>query len=226
MATVGAHLGTLVPPLRCHDPALGWKTRPMDEATPPGVGATEEVLLARRAAAGDERALGEVYDRYGTACYRVALRVTSSPSLAEEVVQETFLSLWRNAGYSEQAGSLRAYLVGAAHHKAVDAVRRESSLARRSSDYGRREAVLAGRAEAPEDALLAGLQAGEVRAALEELAEPQRQAIALAYYGGHTQREIAEMTGVPIGTVKTRMFAGMGRLRARLAPTSEPEATR
>lgn len=221
---MGADVHQLALPAGCHDPAPAWKTRSMEEATAPGVGSTGDVRLANGVAAGEESALGEVYDRYGSLCYRVALQVTSSPALAEDVVQETFLSLWRNAGYSEREGSLRAYLVGTAHHKAVDAVRRESSLARRSSDYGRREAVLAGRADAPEDALLAGLQASEVRTALEELTEPQRQAIALAYYGGHTQREIAEMTGVPIGTVKTRMFAGMGRLRKRLAPTSEPEA--
>lgn len=180
-----------------------------------------DARLAARVAGGESDALAELYDRYGAACFRVALRITSSRVIAEEVVQESFLALWRSDSYSEQIGSLRSWLFALVHHKAVDAVRRESSLARRQNTYGRREEAGSRGGSEPEGVVLDGMRNDEVRAALSDLSPEQREALVLAYFGGHTQREIAEMIGIPLGTVKTRMFSGMRRLQAQLAGIAE-----
>ena len=180
-----------------------------------------DARLASRVALGDADALGELYDRYGAACFRVAHRITANHALAEEVVQESFLAVWRSDRYREGAGTIRTWLFALVHHKAVDAVRRESSLSRRQSTYAGREPVVATASTNPEPAMLDAIRDEEVRAALSDLSAEQRQAIVLAYFGGHTQREIAEMTGLPLGTVKTRMFSGMRRLRHGLAAIAE-----
>lgn len=180
----------------------------------------EDDVLAERLARGDPDALGALYDLHGTICHRLALRVTSSAALADEVVQEVFLALWRDGGYEQRRGSLRAYLCALTHHKAVDVVRREEALARRQDRYGAREHTVSDERDEPETALLSELRDGAVRAALAELSPAQREALLLAYFSGRTQREIAEITGVPLGTVKTRMFAGMRKLQAALR---EPE---
>lgn len=184
-------------------------------------GALSDTELAAAIAAGEREALTEAYDRYGPTCYRVALRVTANPALAEEVVQEVFVALWRRDHYRAERGSLRTFVLATAHHKAVDAVRRESSLARRESAYAGRDVRRVDAHAEPETVLLDGLRDGEVREALLELSGPQRQALLLSYFGGHTQQEISEMIGVPLGTVKTRMFAGMRRMHARLSETSD-----
>ena len=176
----------------------------------------EDPVLAKRLVAGDPDALGALYDRHGTICYRLALRITASAALAEEVVQEVFLTLWRDGGFEERRGSLRAYLCALSHHKAVDVVRREQALARREDHYGIREQSVSSGRDEPEAAVLGELQDGDVRAALADLSPAQREVLVLAYFSGRTQREIAEITGVPLGTVKTRMFAGMRRLQAKL----------
>lgn len=187
-----------------------------EPGAPPFEAAGDDEALADRLAGGDEEALGLLYDRHGTACYRLALRVTSNPALAEEIVQEVFLSLWRDGAYDTRRGSLRSFLCSLAHHKAVDAVRRETALARRQERYGHAQSPVAEADGQPEVAVLAELRDGDVRTALGELSPPQREAIVLAYYGGLSQREVAERTGVPLGTVKTRTLAGLRRLEAAL----------
>ncbi len=187
-----------------------------EPGAPPFEEAGDDQALAGRLAAGDDQALGLLYDRHGTACYRLALRVTSNAALAEEIVQEVFLSLWRDGAYDTRRGSLRSFLCSLAHHKAVDAVRRESALARRQERYGHKESPVAEVDGQPEVAVLAGLRDDDVRAALGELSPAQREALVLAYYGGLSQRQIAERTGVPLGTVKTRTLAGLRRLEAAL----------
>jgi RNA polymerase sigma factor (sigma-70 family) len=193
-------------------------------ARPPGDGVSDADLV-RRLAAGDERAMEELYDRYGRPAYSLARRITGEPVFAEEVVQEVFLALWRDpAKYDPSRGGFASWLLAATHHKAVDAVRREQTLRKRraqaaeEADYYE-TAVATG--PSVEDAVWTGLRGQRVRAALSTLPLPQREALTLAYFGGYTQREIADMTGTPLGTVKTRMLAGMRRLRALLDGVGE-----
>jgi RNA polymerase sigma factor (sigma-70 family) len=172
----------------------------------------------------DSDALGVLYRRHGTACYRMAVRITANQALAEDAVQEAFTGLWRDpAAYSPEHGSVRGWLLGLAHHKAVDMVRRETAQQRRQHAQAAVQALEPSAGADPAVAAWAGIQAAEVRAALAELPEPQRHALALAYFGGYTQREIAQLTGVPLGTVKTRMFAAMRRLQVRLASVASPD---
>ncbi len=168
---------------------------------------------------GQVDALGELYQRHGASCYRLARQVTANDALAEEAVQEAFLGMWRApGGYRAVRGSVRTWLLGLAHHKAVDAVRRETAQQRRQQAQAAQRLVEPSGGDDPAAITWRGMQAAEVRAAVMELPEPQRQVLALAYFGGYTQNEIAALTNAPLGTVKTRTLAAMRRLRARLAP--------
>jgi RNA polymerase sigma factor (sigma-70 family) len=138
--------------------------------------------------------------------------------VAEDAVQEAFTGLWQAPrSYRRARGSVRNWLLALTHHKAVDLVRRETAERRRLTAQAAQQAADPPRSEDPAAAAWAGVQAVEVRAALLELPEAQRQALTLAYFGGYTQSQIAELTGVPLGTVKTRMVTAMRRLRLRLA---------
>ena len=169
---------------------------------------------------GDGTALSELYRRYGRACYSLARRICADDGLAEDVVQEVFLTLWRNPQrFDVTRGAFATWLLTLIHHKSVDAVRRESAIRRRTVP-----APEAGEDWSPtpvpgaDQAAMARIAAGHVREALHRLPAEQRQALALAYYGGHTQREVAALIGIPLGTVKSRMFAGVQRLRSLLEP--------
>lgn len=165
----------------------------------------------------DADALAALYRRHGGVCYRLARRITCDDALAEDAVQEAFTGLWRDPGaYLAALGSVRSWLVAMTHHKAVDLVRREDARRRRQSAHAALRA-LDPPGDDPAEEVWAGIQAEMVRAALAELPAGQRHALALAYFGGYTQREIAQLTGVPLGTVKTRMFAAMKLLRGRLS---------
>jgi RNA polymerase sigma factor (sigma-70 family) len=178
----------------------------------------DDAALVELVSKSDPDALGVLYQRHGSACYRMAVRITANQGLAEDAVQEAFTGLWRDpAAYSRVHGSVRGWLLGLTHHKAVDMVRRETAQQRRQNAQAAQQALDSPADTDPAAAAWAGIQAAEVRAALAELPEPQRHALALAYFGGYTQREIAQLTGVPLGTVKTRMFAAMRRLQVRLA---------
>jgi RNA polymerase sigma-70 factor (ECF subfamily) len=182
-------------------------------------GEPEDSALVRLIVSGDQDALATLYQRHGGACFRLARQVTANATLAEDAVQEAFLSLWRSPGaYLAGRGSVRSWLLGLTHHKSVDSVRRETAQQRRQQAHAAQQALERPASQDPAAAAWDGIQAAEVRAALTELPEPQRHALALAYFGGYTQREIAELTGVPLGTVKTRTFSAMRRLRLRLAP--------
>lgn len=189
----------------------------MDELS---VGTSDEPALVELVVSRDADALDEIYRRHGAACFRLARQVTANPTLAEDCVQEAFLALWRRPeAYQATHGALGTWLLGLTHHKAVDAVRRETAQQRRQAAEGARKAVEAPRvSEDPAAAAWDGIRAEKVRSLLAELPAGQREAIGLAYFGGYTQREIAGLTGVPLGTVKTRMMAGMGRLREALRP--------
>jgi RNA polymerase sigma-70 factor (ECF subfamily) len=173
-------------------------------------------LLAR----GEPDALGELYQRHGTACYRLARQVTANAALAEDAVQEAFTGMWRNpAAYaSDRGSSVRSWLLGMTHHKAVDSVRRETSQQRRRQAHAAQRVLDPPDTHDPAAITWRRMRAAEVRAAVSELPDAQREALVLAYFGGYTQSEIAEMISVPLGTVKTRTFAAMRRLRLRLAP--------
>jgi RNA polymerase sigma-70 factor, ECF subfamily len=176
----------------------------------------DDAALVQLVAVADPDALGVLYQRHGAACFRLARRVTVNDALAEDAVQEAFVGLWRDpAAYVPGQGSVLNWLLGLTHHKAVDFVRRESAQQRRQNAQAAQQA-LDPPPNDPAAAAWAGIRAETVRAALSELPEPQRHALALAYFGGYTQREIAQLTGTPLGTVKTRMFTAMRRLQLRL----------
>jgi RNA polymerase sigma factor (sigma-70 family) len=175
--------------------------------------------LVERVAAGETQALEELYDRYARPAYSLALRVTGDPTFAEEAVQEVFLAIWRRPGrFQAGRGGFATWLLAVVHHKSVDAVRREEAVRRRALALQAVQALDASDppASRPEDAVEERMRGERVRKALRALPESQRQAMTLAYYGGYTQREIAALTGTPLGTVKTRMHRAMGNLRNAL----------
>jgi RNA polymerase sigma factor (sigma-70 family) len=181
----------------------------------------DDAALVELVGKSDHDALAVLYKRHGTMCYRLARRITVNETLAEDAVQEVFTGLWQDpAAYSPGQGSVRNWLLGLTHHKAVDFVRRETAQQRRQNAQAAQRA-LDPPASDPADEAWAGIRAEKVRAALAELPEAQRHALALAYFGGYTQREIANLTGVPLGTVKTRMFAAMRRLHLSLSDHSD-----
>jgi RNA polymerase sigma-70 factor (ECF subfamily) len=174
--------------------------------------------LVRRIAAGDEDAFRGLFRRYAPTAISLARRVARQPYLAEEIVQEAFLALWRNPeAYDPGRGSVRSWLMGMVHHRAVDAVRREESQRRRAEEAKASDVVVV---EDPAEAVVEEVGAPQeretVRAALEGLPEEQRQVIELMYFGGLSQSRIAERLELPLGTVKSRTLLGMRRLRAAL----------
>jgi RNA polymerase sigma-70 factor, ECF subfamily len=179
-----------------------------------------DVQLIQQIVAGDQRALGELYDRWSKPAFSLARRVCADEGLAEDVVQEVFIAFWREPGRFDPArGAFGSWLLTLVHHKAVDAVRRESAIRRRTvpaAEDGEEWSAPPG--PGADQAALGAVVAGQVRDALGRLPDEQREALALAYYGGYTQREVATLTGVPLGTVKSRMFTGVQRLRNVLGP--------
>jgi RNA polymerase sigma factor (sigma-70 family) len=176
-------------------------------------------LVAQR----DAGALEALYERYGRPAYSLARRILTDEALAQDVVQEVFLSLWRNAGrFDAGRGTVATYLLSMTHHRAVDVVRREENLRRwRTSDEGLEfEPDPKARVE---DQVEASERRAEVRAALDGLPAAQREALLLAYFGGYTQREVSALVGVPLGTVKTRMAAGMRKMKASLQDAGREE---
>ena len=161
----------------------------------------------------NEGALAELYDRYGRAAYSLSLRVLRDRALAEDAVQEGFLSAWRSAAAFDPARAKPStWLLTLVHRRAVDLVRREER--RRADPLPEEETAQEGTAE---DEVSLREQRAIVQEALGKLPPDQRAALELAYYGGYTQSELAERLGVPLGTVKSRMFAGLRRLRELLA---------
>lgn len=186
-------------------------------ATPRGL---EDTDLVARLGLGDEAAIEALYERYGGACFALAKRILVDRQLAEDVVQQSFFALWRNESYDPSRGSVSSWLLAVTHHKAVDLVRREGSRRDRiSTEQALVEVAASG--PGPDDVAWQRLRAEHTRAAVRDLPVEQREVVLLAYYGGYTQREIAEMTGLPLGTVKTRTLAAMRALRARLAREGE-----
>jgi RNA polymerase sigma-70 factor (ECF subfamily) len=180
----------------------------------------EDLELHRRVAAGDRAAFDHLYQRYGPAAYGLALRITAQENLAQEVVQDAFLALWRAPeAFDPARGAFRSFFLSLVHHRAVDAVRREERLRRRTERASNLEPVRGEDvAEDVVEAAYLGVRRKEVRAALEVLPPEQRQVIELAYFGGHTQTAIAEILRIPVGTVKTRTLAAMRKMRRVMSP--------
>jgi RNA polymerase sigma factor (sigma-70 family) len=175
--------------------------------------ALQDGQLVALVADRDADALEALYDRYGKVAYSLAHRIVADGTLAQDVVQEVFLSIWRDAGRFDAArGTVSTYLLAMTHHRAVDVVGREENLRRRHTSDDALEFEPDPK-PGVEDDLEAAERRGQVQAALAELPRAQREALALAYFGGFTQREVASLVGVPLGTVKTRMGAGMRKLK-------------
>lgn len=178
---------------------------------------TEADRLLENTADGDLGALRELYDQTGHLVFGTALRVIGDRGYSEEITQEVYLEAWRNAsGFDAARGSAESWLVTIAHRRSVDRVRAERARSDREnifahSSFQRPHDVVADTAERREDS-------GAVIDCLDTLSSPQRDALTLAYYGGHTYREVSEQVGVPLATVKSRIRDGIARLRRCLDP--------
>ena len=179
--------------------------------------------LVARAARGDESAIGQLYDRYGTVLYAVAYRIVGQRADAEEVVLEAFAQAWRDAPrFTADRGSVAGWLTMIARSRALDLVRarsrRERIIATAAADRPDAPPAMGSFRPDPAGALDHEERRRQVREALDTLSPPQRQAIELAYFEGLSQSEIAERLHEPLGTVKTRVRLGMLKLRECLRP--------
>ena len=174
---------------------------------------SDEALLSL-VASSDDQALAELYDRFGRVAYGLALRILRDGTLAQDAVQEAFLAIWRSADrFLAERAKASTWILTLVHRRSVDLVRRE--------DRRRGEPLeSAGEPAAPEtveDEAALGFERRVVQEALSRLQPEQREALELGYYGGLTQSELAERLGLPLGTIKSRMFTGLSRLRELLA---------
>jgi RNA polymerase sigma factor (sigma-70 family) len=178
----------------------------------PAADVSDEALVARMADS-DDAALDEFYTRYGRVAYGLALRIVRDPTLAEDAVQEAFLDLWRSAGrFAPARAQAWTWILSIVHPRAVDVVRRHAVRAAEPLPVGENSAG----SSAADDEVVLRVERQRVQQALRELTHEQREVLELAYYGGLTQSELAARLGVPIGTVKSRMFTGLARLRVLL----------
>jgi RNA polymerase sigma factor (sigma-70 family) len=182
---------------------------------------SDEAVVAL-VARSDEQALAELYDRFGRVAYGLALRILRDEALAEDAVQEAFLTAWRAADtFVPERAKASTWLLTLVHRRAVDLVRREE---RRRAEPIEAAGDPTGEA-AVDEAVWLRYQRERVQEALRRLPDPQREALELAYYGGFTQSELAERLGQPLGTIKSRMFSGLGQLRDLLAEPGNGERT-
>jgi RNA polymerase sigma-70 factor (ECF subfamily) len=168
-----------------------------------------------RLAAGDLGALDRLYEQYGAMAFSIAYRITGDRAAAEDVVQESFLGAWRNAArYVDGRGTVRTWLLSIVHHRAIDAIRRR----RPTIELPDAEMGLPAPLVRPDTwtEVADGLDRAAIQVALGRISDVQREAIELAYFNGLTQTEIAERTGVPLGTVKGRLRLGLQGLRAAM----------
>ncbi len=175
-----------------------------------GTERADDALLVVAVQRHDQQALAELYRRHGGSLFQIALRVLAVRGLAEEVVQDIFTRLWQSPERFDPArGSLRSFLLAQAHGRAIDIVRSETSRRRREKSDD--DAVKA--AYVLEDEAVGSAIGQEIRRAVATLAEPEREAISLAYFGGHSYVDVASLLGVPEGTIKSRIRSGLIRLR-------------
>ena len=210
--------------------------QPYGEAVTPGtaprgpapVAATRpevtDVMLVRRMQSGDERALGDIYDRWFPVVNGLVYRMLKSASDVEEIVEETFWQAWRQSErYEPDRGSVQTWLLTIARSRALDRLRanRRSPVESIDDTSGTDSTAFVALASDPSVDVEHREQRRLVRASLASLPREQREALELGYFGGLSQSEIADRTGVPLGTVKTRMRLALGKLRERLAVLRE-----
>jgi RNA polymerase sigma-70 factor, ECF subfamily len=175
--------------------------------------------LIRRASEGDALALEVLYDRYSRVVYSFALRIVADPQLAEEILQEVFFRAWQQGGtFQSSRGTLITWLLSITHNLSIDEVRKRRRRPQKA-DAEDPDVVLAGIADQSQDVeeeVWLGSVRDTIASALVQLPPAQRQAIELAYFQGLTQREISELLGEPLGTIKTRMRLGLLKLREQL----------
>ncbi|MDQ3856270.1 MAG: sigma-70 family RNA polymerase sigma factor [Chloroflexota bacterium] len=186
----------------------------MDRAQP----ADEDLIIL--AGKGDDSALELLYDRYSGPVFSLALRIVQNQQVAEELTQEVFLRIWRQAAtYRRERGRFASWVFGITHHLAVDEIRRAQSRPQQVHDDPASSWSLLEVADSqpnPDQAVLSGLRRDQIVSALESLPGNQREVIELSYFRGLTQSEIAERTGEPLGTIKTRTRLALLRLRSTL----------
>ncbi len=182
----------------------------------------EDLELHRRLLDGDRAAFDELYRRYSAQAYGLAYRVTGQQILAQDVVHDAYMALWRAPeAFDEARGSFRTFFLSMVHHRGVDLVRREQRLRARTEKAANLEPVTdEDPADAVAEAGYLSVRRKEVREALTGLPAAQRQVLEMAYFGGKTQVQIAEELSIPLGTVKTRTLAAMRKLRVTLEETA------
>lgn len=193
----------------------------MSSSTDCRVPPDEELVLG--VASGLSSALAGLYDRYGRRAYGLARRICGDEGLAEDVVREAFLAFWRAPQrFDTQHGSFSVWILTSVHHKSVDAIRRTDAVSRRTVPEPGPEwpAVPAPGVDGVVDrwGALRAAEGNEVRDAWSRLPAEQRHALALTYFGGYTQREVATLTGMPMATVKAQMSIGLRRMHASMGP--------
>jgi RNA polymerase sigma-70 factor (ECF subfamily) len=174
----------------------------------------DDGALAAALGDGSQEALAEVYNRHSGAVHGLARRILRDETLAEEITQEVFLRLWNNPEKFDPArGALRSFLLSHTHGRSVDLIRSESARRTREDKDAR---LATGRSDNVEDEVWDMALADQIKTALSTLGDGERRAIELAYFGGHTYREVAELLGEAEGTVKSRIRSGLKRLRMSL----------
>ena len=170
--------------------------------------------LLSRAGRGDQSAFADLYDALAPLLHGVVLKVVRDPAQSEEVTQEAFIELWKLAPrYDGSRGSVRSWATTLAHRRAIDRVRSEQSSRNRTDREAHTRPI---QSNDVAEQVVANIDGTRVRKALERLTEIQRQAVELAYFGGHSYREVAVLLGVAEGTIKTRIRDGLIRLRDEL----------
>jgi RNA polymerase sigma-70 factor (ECF subfamily) len=181
-------------------------------------GTFQERSLARRLQAGDETALAELYDNYSGFVFGLARRILGDRGAAEDITQDVFVHIWQQPDrFDPTRGTLRAFLGTVTHRRAVDHIRREGARRRREVRVSTQPTP----ASEIDDGLLRGVTSDAVRAAVATLPDAQREALELAYYQGHTYRQVATALGIPEGTAKSRLRLAL----ARIAPVLHPEVS-
>ena len=177
-----------------------------------------DALLAQRIRSGEREALGELYDRYASVALAIALRVVTDREQAEDLVHDTFVAVWQKIDrFDPMRGSLRAWLLTIVRNRSIDRIRAKRPTV--GIDEADEQSLLRSSSNPTWEAAIARRAAAELRAALFELPDEQRQAIELAYFEGHTYREIALLTNVPVGTANGRLRLALGKLRESLYMT-------